>query len=82
MYITNSYKYRKDGFDYVGGIVPEDAEVLETLDILNAEEDMDLVRISDGEIIGSSLWLHNEDTQDNYKEEPHQERKRRERING
>lgn len=68
MNITNSYKYEKDGIVYVSGNVPEGATILETMDILNAEEGYDLIRISDNENVGSSIWLRNGDLQENYKE--------------
>ena len=48
--------------------MPEDAEILETMDILNAEEGFELYRKSDGEDIGNSVWLRNGDTQNNYVE--------------
>lgn len=73
MYITETYKYKKDGIVYVGGEVPEGAEILETMDILNAEDNYDLIRISDNENMGSSLWLHDGDVQENYREEEHKE---------
>ena len=66
MFITQVYKYRKDGIVYVGGDVPEGAEVLETMDILNAEEGFDLIRKSDNENVGSSIWLRNGDVMENY----------------
>ena len=69
MFITQVYKYEKDGIVYVGGNVPEDATILETMDILNAEDGYDLVRKSDGENVGSSIWLHDGDVQENYREE-------------
>ena len=68
MFITQVYKYEKDGIVYVGGNVPEDATILETMDILNAEQGYELVRKSDKEVIGNSIWLHDGDTQDNYEE--------------
>ena len=68
MFITQCYKYEKDGIVYVGGEVPEGAEILETMDILNAEEDYDLIRIVDEEKVGNSIWLKDGDSQDNYKE--------------
>ena len=73
MYITETYKYRKDGIVYVGGNVPEDVEILETMEILNAEEGYNLIRISDDENVGSSIWLRNGDVKENYKEEKHKE---------
>lgn len=68
MHIIQSYKYIKDGTIYVGGQVPEGAEVLETMDILNAERGYYLVRISDDERIGSNIWLRDGDVKENYKE--------------
>lgn len=68
MYINQTYRYRKDGIIYIRSTVPEGAEVLETMDILNAEEGNDLIRISDDENMGSSLWLKNGDVKENYKE--------------
>lgn len=68
MFITQVYKYEKDGIVYVGGDVPEGATILETMDILNAEDGFELVRKSDGENVGTSVWLHDGDTQDNYRE--------------
>lgn len=68
MFITQCYKYELNGIVYVGGQVPEDVTILETMDILNAEEGYELVRKSDKENFGNSLWLHNDDTQDNYEE--------------
>jgi len=69
MFITQCYKYKYNGIVYVGGEVPKGAEILETMDILNAEEGYDLIRISDDENMGSSVWLHNGDVQENYREE-------------
>ena len=66
MFITQTYKYKYNGIVYVGGPVPEGAEILETMDILNAEDGYDLIRIADDENVGSSIWLRNGDTQDNY----------------
>ena len=68
MFITQVYKYEYNDIVYVGGDVPESATIIETMDILNAEEGYDLIRISDNENIGNSIWLHNGDTQDNYRE--------------
>lgn len=73
MYITETYKYIKDGIVYVGGEVPDDATVLETMDILNAEDGYDLIRIANNENMGSNVWLHNGDVQENYREEKHEE---------
>lgn len=68
MFITQVYKYEYNDIVYVGGNVPEGATILETMDILNAEEGFELVRISDDENVGSSIWLHDGDVQENYKE--------------
>ena len=73
MFITQVYKYKYNGIVYVGGQVPEGAEILETMDILNAEEGFDLIRVSDEENMGSSVWLHNGDVQENYREIEQQE---------
>lgn len=70
MYIVESYKYRKDGIVYISGNVPEGAELIETMEILNAQEGYDLIRISDGENVSSNIWLRNSDVKENYKEEP------------
>lgn len=69
MFITQCYKYKYNGIVYVGGEVPEGAEILETMNILNAEEGFDLIRILDDENIGNSVWLHDDDVQENYREE-------------
>lgn len=69
MFITQVYKYEYNDIVYVGGQVPEDATILETMDILNAEEGFELVRISDGENVGTSVWLHDGDVQENYREQ-------------
>ena len=74
MFITQVYKYEKDGIVYVGGNVPEGATILETMDILNAEEGFDLIRKSDNENMGSSVWLKDGDVQENYKEEQQNEK--------
>lgn len=75
MYITETYKYKKDGIIYVGGEVPEGAEILETMEILNAEDGYDLIRILDNENVGSNIWLRDGDIQENYREEEHKEPK-------
>jgi len=68
MYIQNMYKYKIDGIVKVSATLPEGAEVLEVMDILTAEDGYDLKRIADGEIVGSSIWLHNGDVAGNYTE--------------
>ena len=68
MFITQCYKYKYNGIVYVGGQVSDGAEILEIMDILNAEEGFDLVRISDEENMGSSVWLKDGDTEENYRE--------------
>lgn len=69
MFITQYYKYKYNGIIYVGGEVPEDGELLETMDILNAEESYNLIRIADEENVGNSVWLHDGDVENNYREE-------------
>ena len=73
MYISEMYKYEKDGVVYVGEDVPYGATVIETMVILNAEDGYDLIRISDNENVGSSIWLKDGDVQENYKEVKHEE---------
>lgn len=73
MYITETYKYRHNGIVYVGGKVPDDSEILETMEILNAEGGYDLIRIKDNENIGANVWLKNGDVKENYREEEHKE---------
>lgn len=68
MFITQDYKYEINGIVYVGGNVPEGATILETMDILCAEEGYVLIRKADGEKVGNSIWLHNGDVQENYEE--------------
>jgi len=68
MFITQCYKYKYNGIVYVGGQVPEGAEILETMDILNTDDGFNLIRKSDNENVGNSVWLHDGDTQDNYNE--------------
>ena len=73
MYITEIYKYEKDGIVYVGGEVPEGAEILETMEILNAEDGYDLIRIHDNENMGANVWIKTGDLFKNYREEKHVE---------
>lgn len=73
MYINQVYKYQKDGIVYVGGKLPEDAEIIETMQILNAEDGYDLIRIKDNENIGANIWLKDGDVKENYREEEHKE---------
>ena len=74
MHIENSYKYELDGVVYVSGNVPEGATILETMDILYAEDGYDLERIADSENVGSNIWLRDGDVQENYREVPAQEK--------
>lgn len=69
MYITETYKYKHNGIVYVGGEVPEGAEILETLEILNAEDGYDLIRIRDNENMGANVWIRPGDLVKNYREE-------------
>ena len=76
MYIVNSYYVkREDNCIWLqAGLEPDPKdEIIEERPILNAEEDMDLIRIADDENIGSSIWLRNGDVQENYREEKHEE---------
>lgn len=68
MFITQIYKYKKDNIVYVGGNLPKNAEIIETMDILNAEENYNLVQIAENINVGSNVWLRNGDKQENYKE--------------
>lgn len=69
MHITQVYKYELDGIVYVGAdVLPEGATLLETMDVLNAEDGYELQRISDGKIISNSIWLHDGDVLENYTE--------------
>ena len=68
MFIQKYYKYKINEIIYVAENVPEGASIIEMMDILNAEKGYSLVRISDNENIGSSIWLHNGDVKENYKE--------------
>lgn len=69
MFHTNYYKYEKDGMIVVFGELPEGATLLETMDILNADEGKVLIRKADNEVIGSSIWLQNGDNENNYRED-------------
>lgn len=68
MHIDKCYKYEIDGIVKVGGNLPDGAIILEEMDILCAEEGYTLIRKSDFEDMGSSVWLRDGDTQDNYGE--------------
>lgn len=67
MFITQTYKYRYNDIIYVGGQVPDGANILETMDILNAKEGYELLNIYSNEKFGS-IWLKDGDTQENYRE--------------
>ena len=66
MHIVTSYKYEIDGVVKVSENLPEGATILETMDILYAEEGYTLIRKSDGEDVSNSVWLKDGDFQDNY----------------
>ena len=66
MFITQAYKYELNGIVYVSSKVPEGATIIETMNILNAEEGYTLICKADGEDMSSSLWLKDSDSQDNY----------------
>ena len=67
MFITKSYKYEYNDIIYVGGQVPDGANILETMNILNAEEGYELLNIYSNETFGS-IWLKDGDNQENYRE--------------
>ena len=69
MYIKNSYKYEISGKIEVSENLPDGATILETMNILYAEEGYILIRNSDGENMSSSVWIKDGDNQDNYHEE-------------
>lgn len=71
MYITETYKYKHNGIVYVGGKVPDGAEILETMNILNADDGFDLIRIRDNENMGANVWIRTGDLVKNYREEEH-----------
>lgn len=50
--------------------IPEGAVIEETKDILRAEDNYILQRISDNIIVGNAIWLNNGDVQENYREIP------------
>ena len=66
MFHSNCYKYEKDGIVYVSGNLPDCATLLETMDILNADDGKVLIRKADNENVGSSVWLQGEDNESNY----------------
>ena len=68
MTIVQEYKYINNGIIYVGGSVPDGADVLETLNILVADHGKELHRKSDDKRVGTSIWLKDDDSQDNYVE--------------
>lgn len=73
MNIVQYFKYEKDNVVGVSVEVPDGATILETMDILCADNEKDLVRISDDKNVGSSIWLKNGDVEENYKEVEHKE---------
>ena len=62
MHIKKYYKYEINNIVYVS----DDAKILETMNILNAKEGYNLIRKNDGVNVGNSVWLVDEDNQDNY----------------
>ena len=68
MYTEETYKYKLNGITYVGGNVPKDVEILETMTILIAEEGYTLIRKNSGEDVGNSIWLRDGDKSRNYTE--------------
>ena len=69
MHIEKMYKIKENGRSKITCKILKSSEVLEELNILVAEENMDLIRISDNKNVGGSIWLKDNDTQDNYQEE-------------
>lgn len=69
MRISEVKKYKHNGHIYVGGKVPFGAEIVDSMIILNATDGFILIRKSDNEDIGSSVWLKDGDNQDNYYEQ-------------
>ena len=69
MHIAKMYKIKENGIVKITGKLTDSAEILETYDILTAKDDMELIRISDNEVVGNSIWLKDNDVQENYKEE-------------
>ena len=69
MNITQIYKYKRNNIVFVGADLQKGDEVLETLDILNAEEGNELFLKSTNENIGTSVWLKENDSIDNYYEQ-------------
>lgn len=51
------------------GFKPESAIITEERPVLYAEDGYTLIRISDKENVGSSIWLKDGDVQENYREE-------------
>lgn len=71
MYITKMYKVNEDGFCKITGNPKPESEILEVLDILNAEEGLTLFKGE--EVIGNSVWLHDGDVKENYTEKEYKE---------
>ena len=55
------------------GFKPEGAIITEERSVLYAEPNYDLIRISTEENVGPSMWLQNDDVQENYTEIEHKE---------
>ena len=51
------------------GFKPEGATITEERPVLYADEGKTLLRIADEENVGNSVWLHDGDVQENYREE-------------
>lgn len=50
------------------GFKPDNADITEERPVLYAKDGFELVRISDGENVGSSVWLKDGDVKENYEE--------------
>ena len=68
MYITKMYKIKVDNYIKVTSILPENITPIETLNILNAEENCHLIRKHDKKDVGLSIWLKECDNKENYTE--------------
>lgn len=67
MKIEKMYKYKKDGVVIIGGVIPQDAELITEMDILIADKGKKLIKDGLKKPL-SSVWLRNGDSQENYEE--------------
>lgn len=66
MQIKQNYKYKLNEIIYVSENIPENAEILETINILCADEGKILIKKATEKEMGTSIWLKDDDIQDNY----------------